>query len=84
MTKFGKAEKTDFLFQIVQFWYIQVKIKEVTKLKDLKIQDVLRHAKGLRSIMEPRWKKFKPKAEAVNIGWSDFLRTDRVWLEFEI
>jgi hypothetical protein len=49
-----------------------VKTKEIAKLKDLKIQCVLRHENELRSIKEPRWKKSKPKAEAVKTGWSGF------------
>jgi hypothetical protein len=83
MTKFGKAEKTGcsgFLFRIVQFWQFQVKTTEGAKLEYLKIQCVLRHGKGLRNIKEPRWKKSKPKAEAIKTGWSDFLRTYRVQL----
>jgi hypothetical protein len=42
---------------------------EEAKLKELKIQGVLRHGKGLRSIKEPRWKESKPKAEAAKTGW---------------
>jgi hypothetical protein len=60
------------LFRIVRFWQFQVKIKEGAKLEDLKIQGVLRHEKGLRNIMESRWKKSKPKVEARKTGWSGF------------
>jgi hypothetical protein len=76
MVKFGKAEKTGcsgFLFQIVRFWQFQVKTKEGAKFEDLKIQCVLRHGKGLRSIKEPRWKKSKSKAEATKTRWSSFI-----------
>jgi hypothetical protein len=34
---------------------------------DLKIQGVLRHAKGLKSIKKLRWKKSKTKAKAAKI-----------------
>jgi hypothetical protein len=40
------------------------------KLEDLKIQSVLKHGKGLRSIKEPRWKKSKSKAKSTKIGLS--------------
>jgi hypothetical protein len=67
MNKFGESGKTrlsSFLFQNIWFWQFQDKTKEGAKLEDLKIQDVLGHGKGLRSIKEPRWKKSKPKDEA--------------------
>jgi hypothetical protein len=38
----------------------------------LKIQGVLRHAKELKSIKKPRWKKFKPKTKAAKTGLSGF------------
>jgi hypothetical protein len=38
----------------------------------LKIQDVLRHGKVLKSIKDPRWKKYKPEAEVTKIGLFDF------------
>jgi hypothetical protein len=41
------------------------------KLEDLKIQGVLRHGKGLRSIKEARWKKSKPKTKAAKTELSD-------------
>jgi hypothetical protein len=75
MTKFSKFEKTrlsNFLFQTIQFWQFQDKIKKGAKLKDLKIQGVLRHEKCLKGINESRWKKSKPKAEAAKIGLSGF------------
>jgi hypothetical protein len=55
MAKFGKSEKTglsDFLFQIIQFWQFQGKAKEWAKIKDLKIQYILRHEKGLKGIKD--------------------------------
>jgi hypothetical protein len=75
ITKFDKSKKTrlsTFLFWTIWFWQLQDKIKEGTKLKDLKIQGVLRHGKGLRGIKEPRWKKSKPKVVATKTGVSGF------------
>jgi hypothetical protein len=75
MTKFGKSGKTGLfglLFRTIRFWQFQGKTKERVKLKDLKIQCVLRHGKGLKGIKEPRWKKSKPKAEAAKTGLSGF------------
>jgi hypothetical protein len=57
MTKFGKAEKigcSGFLFRIVWFWQFQYKTKEGARLEDLRIQGILRHGKGLKSIKKPR------------------------------
>jgi hypothetical protein len=71
MTKFSSSEKirpSDFRFRTIQFQQFQDKTKEGAKLKDLKIQDVLRHEKGLKSIKKPRWKKFKPKDKTAKIG----------------
>jgi hypothetical protein len=42
--------------------------------EDLKIQDVLRHEKGLKGIKEPRWKKSKPEVEVAK-NW-----TVRFWI----
>jgi hypothetical protein len=87
VTKFGKTKKigcSGFLFRIVRFWQFQVKTKEGAKLKDLKIKGVLRHGKGLWNIMEQRWKKSMPKAETAKTEWFGFLRTNRIWLVFEI
>jgi hypothetical protein len=57
----------------------------------LKIQDVLRHGKGLKGIKELIWKKSKLEAEVaktgcpfLDIGVSGFPRTDRVRVGFEI
>jgi hypothetical protein len=94
MTKFGESEKielSDFLFQNIRFWQFQGKIKEGAKLQDLKIQGILSHGKGLESIKEPRWMKSKSKAKTTKSDFSvldtrvsDFPRTDKVLLEFEI
>jgi hypothetical protein len=46
--------------------------KEGAKLEDLKIQGALRHEKRVKGIKEPRWEKFKPKAEAAKIGLFGF------------
>jgi hypothetical protein len=48
MTKFGKSKKTGLsglLFRIIRFCQFQDKTKKEAKLKDLKIQGVLRHGK---------------------------------------
>jgi hypothetical protein len=42
-------------------------------LEDLKIQDILRHGKGLKSIKEPRCKKSKPEANVIKTELSDFV-----------
>jgi hypothetical protein len=41
-------------------------------LEVLKIQDVMRHGKGLKGINEPIWKKSKPEAEVAKTELSDF------------
>jgi hypothetical protein len=92
MIKFGKSEKIglpDLLFRNIRFLQFQVESKKGSKLEDLKIQDVLRHGKGLRSINEPIWKKSKPKPQKpdgpiLDSGGPIFLRTDRIRLGFEI
>jgi hypothetical protein len=38
----------------------------------LKIQDVLRHEKGLKGVKEPRWKKSKPEAEVIKTGLPEY------------
>jgi hypothetical protein len=43
-----------------------------TLLEDLKIQEVLRHEKGLKSIKKLRWKKSNLEAEVTKTGLSDF------------
>jgi hypothetical protein len=60
-------------------------------LEDLKIQDVLRHEKGLKSIKEPIWKESKPEAEVAKIRLSSFeyrsirfFRIEKVRVGFEI
>jgi hypothetical protein len=45
MIKFDKSEKprkSGFPFQIVRFWQIQSKAKELAKLEDLKVLGVLK------------------------------------------
>jgi hypothetical protein len=39
------------------------------KIEDLKIQGVSKHGEGLRNINEQRWKKSKPKVEAVKLDY---------------
>jgi hypothetical protein len=70
--KYGKIELSGLLFWTIRFWQFHGKTKEGAKLKDLKIQDVLMHGKGLKGNMELRWKKSKPKAEATKTGLSSF------------
>jgi hypothetical protein len=41
-------------------------------LEDLKVQDVLRHGKGLKSIEESRWKKPKLEAKVTKTELSGF------------
>jgi hypothetical protein len=58
----------------------------------LKIQDVLRHEKGLKSIKEPRWKKNpsqmlrlqKLDCPVLDTRVSESPKTDRVQVGFEI
>jgi hypothetical protein len=75
MMKFGKSRNTGLsglLFQTIRFWQFQGKTKKGAKLKDLKMQGVLRHGKGLKCIKEPRWKKSKQKVEAAKTELSGF------------
>jgi hypothetical protein len=75
MTKFGKSGKirlSSLLFRNIWFCQFQDKTKEGARLEDLKIQRVLWHEKGLKSIKEARWKKFKPNVEATKTGRSGF------------
>jgi hypothetical protein len=75
MTKFGKSGKTgpsSFLFQTIQFWQFQNKIKEEAKLEDLKIQCVLKHEKGLKGIKGPGWKKMMQEVKVAKTGLSGF------------
>jgi hypothetical protein len=43
---FGKSEKIDYLIFYSETFGFQDKIKEVTKLEDLKIQNILRYEKN--------------------------------------
>jgi hypothetical protein len=57
MTKFGRSEKigpSGFLFWNIWFWQFQNRNMTRAKFKDLKIQSILRHEKGLKSIKELR------------------------------
>jgi hypothetical protein len=87
MNKVDESRKTGlsrFWFWTIRFQQFQDKTKEGPKFKDLKIQSVLRHEKGLKSITKPRWKKSKPKVEATKNGVPGFPKIDRVRLGFEI
>jgi hypothetical protein len=57
-------------FRTSGFDSFRIKPNKELNPKILKIQGVLRHEKGLKGIKEPRWKKSKPKAEAVKTGLS--------------
>jgi hypothetical protein len=53
MTKFGKSRKTGLFglpFQNIRFWQFQSEAEERVKLKDLKIQAILKKEKGLKGI----------------------------------
>jgi hypothetical protein len=54
------------------FGSFQNRNREFAKLKDLKIQDVLRHEKILKGIKESRWKKSKAKAKVTKSRLSNF------------
>jgi hypothetical protein len=57
MTKFDKSGKirlSGFPFWNIQFWQFQSEAEERVKLKDLKIQGVLKQEKGLKGINGPR------------------------------
>jgi hypothetical protein len=57
MTKFGRSEKirpSGFLFWNIWFWQFQNRNMTRAKFEDLKIQSILRHEKGLKSIKESR------------------------------
>jgi hypothetical protein len=41
-------------------------------LKDLKIQELLRHGKGLKSIKKLRWKNSELEVKVVKTGMSGF------------
>jgi hypothetical protein len=87
MTKFSKARKirlSGLPNQSIRFWQFQSKIDEGAKLDDLKIQGVLKQENELKGIKGPREKKIKQEVEVAKTGLSDFFRTDRVWLGFEI
>jgi hypothetical protein len=67
MTKFGMAGKigcSDFLFRTVGFWQFQNMKKTRAKLRDLKIQGVLKQEEGLKGIKRLRWRKIKQEAES--------------------
>jgi hypothetical protein len=84
MTKFGKVKKTrcsGFLFRIVQFLQFQTQIEEGAKIEDLKIQGEFKNGKGRQGTNK---RNSSQKNEVTKIGWSNFLRTDRVRLGFEI
>jgi hypothetical protein len=68
-------EKLDHLVScsgLSGFDSFQNRNREFAKLKDLKIQDVLRHGKILKGINESRWKKYKPKAKVTKNRLSNF------------
>jgi hypothetical protein len=70
--KFEKIESSSFLFGTVWFRQFHGKVKEETKLEDLKIRGVLRHRKILKSIKKSRWKKSKPESDVIKIELSGF------------
>jgi hypothetical protein len=67
LTKFGKAGKTgcfDFLFRTVRFQQFQNIKKAGAKLRDLKIQCVLKQEDGLKGIKGLRWTKIKQEVKS--------------------
>ncbi len=87
MTNFNKTGKTGLSSlpnRSIRFWQFQSETEEGAKLKDLKIQIVLKQENGLKCINESRQNKIKQEAKVVKTGLSDFSRTGRVLLEFEI
>jgi hypothetical protein len=94
MTKFDMCEKTGLsglLFRNIRFWQFQSKAKEEAKFEDLKIQTVLKQEKGkkasrdqdrIKSSKKP--KSQKPDHPVCQTGVSDFFRTNRVRVGFEI
>jgi hypothetical protein len=71
MTKFAKAEKIEcsgFLFQTVRFRQFQNMKKAGAKLRDLKIQCVLKQEGGQKGIKGPRWTKIKQEAKVTKTG----------------
>jgi hypothetical protein len=71
MTKFANAEKircSGFLFWTVQFRQFGNMKKTIAKLRDLKIQGVLKQEEVLKGIKGPRWTKIKQEAEVAKIG----------------
>jgi hypothetical protein len=59
-------------FGLSGFGSFQNRNREFAKLKDLKMQDVLRHGKILKGINESRWKKYKSKAKVTKSRLSNF------------
>jgi hypothetical protein len=55
-------------FETSGFNSFRIKSRKEVDL-DLKIQGVLRHEKGLKSIKESKWKKSKPKVKAAK-NWT--------------
>jgi hypothetical protein len=75
MTKFGKSKKMDHPVSysgLSGFDSFRIGIGHELKHEDLKIQCVLRHGRGSRSIKEPRWMKSKPEAEVTKTRLPDF------------
>jgi hypothetical protein len=75
MTKFDKVKKigsSDFLFRTIWFRQFSEQEQDINLLEDLKIQEVLRHEKRLKSTKKSRWKKSKLDAEVIKIGLFSF------------
>jgi hypothetical protein len=69
MIKFAKARKNR-MFQFQQFQNME---NAGAKIRDLKIQCVLKQEEGLKGIKGLRWNKIKQEAEVKKIGLSDLL-----------
>jgi hypothetical protein len=75
MAKFYNSKKMDHLVsysRLFDFSSFQNRNRTLAILKDLKIQEVLRHGKWLKSIKRPIWKKSKLEAEVTKTGLSGF------------
>jgi hypothetical protein len=70
LASLGKLGHPVSYFGLFDFGSFQNKNRIWATLKDLKIQDVLRHGKGIKSTKEPRWKKSKIEAEVAKTGLS--------------
>jgi hypothetical protein len=75
MTKFdrpGKTRLSGFLFQNIRFWLVQKRIKTRAKLRDLKIQGILRHEKEQVVSRSQSGRNTSQSSKAAKTGPSSF------------